>query len=198
MTKFQKIYDEEFFLLATLPSRSSRVLAALLKHAQNKDTFIQDGFRYKSCYPSQKSIASFIGCTVRSVQRGIKELIDLKLLEVQKTEKRNIYTIFYPLTVSSIDDYLHGIGDKTRPTYTTKLDQIGDKTRPDRRQNETIIGDKTRPTQNNENQYNNDYNGKKNSTEQMSKEKEKRSKKSIKRENKYLFVPSMGGFDKWQ
>jgi hypothetical protein len=38
MSKFQKIYDEEFYLMFALPSQAGRVLAGLLKHAQNKDT----------------------------------------------------------------------------------------------------------------------------------------------------------------
>ena len=124
MSKFQKIYDEEFYLMFALPSQAGRVLAGLLKHAQNKDTQVKNGYRIKSCYPSQISIAAFFGVTERTVRKGVKQLQDHGLLECKTEGRRNIYTIFYPIGLDNLQEYLEKIQDQMNLCNDKIQDQV--------------------------------------------------------------------------
>ena len=124
MSKFQKIYDEEFYLMFALPSQAGRVLAGLLKHAQNKDTQVKNGYRIKSCYPSQTSIAAFFGVTERTVRKGVKQLQDHGLLECKTEGRRNIYTIFYPIGMDNLQEYLEKIQDQMNLCHDKIQDQV--------------------------------------------------------------------------
>jgi hypothetical protein len=124
MSNFQKIYDEEFYLMFVLPSQAGRVLAGLLKHSQNKDTHVKDGFRFKSCYPSQTTLAAFFGVTERTIRKGVKQLEEHQILKITTEGRRNIYTIYYPIGMGKLQDYLEKIQDQMNLCSEKIQDQL--------------------------------------------------------------------------
>ena len=124
MSNFQKIYDEEFYLMFVLPSQAGRVLAGLLKHSQNKDTQVKDGFRFKSCYPSQTTLAAFFGVTERTIRKGVKQLEEHQILKITTEGRRNIYTIYYPIGMGKLQDYLEEIQDQMNLCSKKIQDQV--------------------------------------------------------------------------
>ena len=124
MSNFQKIYDEEFYLMFVLPSQAGRVLAGLLKHSQNKDTHVKDGFRFKSCYPSQTTLAAFFGVTERTIRKGVQQLEEHKILKTTTEGRRNIYTIYYPIGMGKLQDYLEKIQDQMNLCSEKIQDQL--------------------------------------------------------------------------
>ena len=122
MSNFQKIYDEEFYLICNLPKTAGIVLTGLLRYASNKDTEVKKGFRIKTCYPSQALLSSFTGNSERAIRTGIKQLKEHLILDTYLEGRRNIYRICYPVGMERIQELIEEIQEENS-LYIQKIQE---------------------------------------------------------------------------
>ena len=112
MSNFQKIYEEEFYLICNLPKTAGIVLTGLLRYASNKDTEIKKGYRIKTCYPSQALLSSFTGNSERQIREGVKQLKEYLILDTYLEGRRNIYRLCYPIGMEKIQQLIEEIQEE--------------------------------------------------------------------------------------
>jgi len=122
MGNFQKIYDEEFYLICNLPKTAGIVLTGLLRYASNKDTEAKKGFRIKTCYPSQALLSSFTGNSERQIREGVKQLKEHLILDTYLEGRRNIYRICYPIGMAKIQELIEEIQEENS-LYIQKIQE---------------------------------------------------------------------------
>ena len=122
MSNFQKIYDEEFWMICNLPKTAGIVLTGLLRYASNKDTEVKKGYRIKTCYPSQALLSSFTGNSERAIRTGIKQLKDYLILDTYQEGRRNIYRLCYPIGMEKIQELIEEIQEENT-LYIQKIQE---------------------------------------------------------------------------
>jgi len=122
MGNFQKIYNEEFYLICNLPKTAGIVLTGLLRYASNKDTQVKKGFRIKTCYPSQALLSSFTGNSERQIREGVKQLKEHLILDTYLEGRRNIYRICYPIGMAKIQELIEEIQEENS-LYIQKIQE---------------------------------------------------------------------------
>ena len=207
MSNFQKIYDEEFYLICNLPKTAGIVLTGLLRYASNKDTEVKKGFRIKTCYPSQALLSSFTGKSERAIKTGIKQLKEHLILDTYKEGRRNIYRICYPIGMAKIQElieeiqeenitYMKRIGEEKRNVMGRKAYKIGEEKcikQVKKSVSENVIELKDHIDTDNE----------KRESSSLLKEKRKEKREEKRKENtninnkKFRWTPSQGGFSDW-
>ena len=207
MSNFQKIYDEEFYLICNLPKTAGITLTGLLRYASNKDTEVKKGFRIKTCYPSQALLSSFTGNSERQVREGVKQLKEHLILDTYLEGRRNIYRICYPIGMEKIQELIEEIQEENS-LYIQKIQEekckiIGGKVYTI--QEEKCIQHRRKSVSKNVIDLKDhivNENGKRESSSLL-KEKRKEELKEKRKENtninnkKFRWTPSQGGFSDW-
>ena len=207
MGNFQKIYNEEFYLICNLPKTAGIVLTGLLRYASNKDTQVKKGFRIKTCYPSQALLSSFTGNSERQIREGVKQLKEHLILDTYLEGRRNIYRICYPIGMAKIQELIEEIQEENS-LYIQKIQEekckiIGGKVYTI--QEEKCIQHRRKSVSKNVIDLKDhivNENGKRESSSLL-KEKRKEELKEKRKENtninnkKFRWTPSQGGFSDW-
>jgi DNA-binding transcriptional ArsR family regulator len=207
MSNFQKIYDEEFYLICNLPKTAGIVLTGLLRYASNKDTEVKKGFRIKTCYPSQALLSSFTGNSERQIREGVKQLKEHLILDTYLEGRRNIYRICYPIGMERIQELIEEIQEENS-LYIQKIQEekcniIGGKVYTI--QEEKCIQHRRKSVSKNvielKDHIDNDDEKQESSSLLKEKRKEKREEKRKENTNinnkKFRWTPSQGGFSDW-
>jgi DNA-binding transcriptional ArsR family regulator len=207
MGNFQKIYDEEFYLICNLPKTAGIVLTGLLRYASNKDTEVKKGFRIKTCYPSQALLSSFTGNSERQIREGVKQLKEHLILDTYLEGRRNIYRICYPIGMERIQELIEEIQEENS-LYIQKIQEekcniIGGKVYTI--QEEKCIQHRRKSVSKNvielKDHIDNDDEKQESSSLLKEKRKEKREEKRKENTNinnkKFRWTPSQGGFSDW-
>ncbi len=122
MSNFQKIYEEEFWMICNLPKTAGIVLTGLLRYASNKDTEVKKGYRIKTCYPSQALLSSFTGNSERQIREGVKQLKEHLILDTYLEGRRNIYRLCYPIGMEKIQELIEEIQEENT-LYIQKIQE---------------------------------------------------------------------------
>ena len=207
MGNFQKIYEEEFYLICNLPKTAAIVLTGLLRYASNKDTEVKKGYRIKTCYPSQALLSSFTGNSERQIREGVKQLKEYLILDTYLEGRRNIYRLCYPIGMEKIQELIEEIQEENT-LYIQRIQEekckiIGgkvytiqeEKCIQHRRKSvsKNVIDLKDHIVTENEKQE----------SSSLLKEKRKEKRKENIKENtninnkKFRWTPSQGGFSDW-
>ena len=207
MSNFQKIYDEEFYLICNLPKTAGIVLTGLLRYASNKDTEVKKGFRIKTCYPSQALLSSFTGNSERQIREGVKQLKEHLILDTYLEGRRNIYRICYPIGMERIQELIEEIQEENS-LYIQKIQEekcniIGGKVYTI--QEEKCIQHRRKSVSKNvielKDHIVNENEKRESSSLLKEKRKEKREEKRKENTNinnkKFRWTPSQGGFSDW-
>jgi DNA-binding transcriptional ArsR family regulator len=209
MSNFQKIYDEEFWMICNLPKTAGIVLTGLLRYASNKDTEVKKGYRIKTCYPSQALLSSFTGNSERQIREGVKQLKEHLILDTYLEGRRNIYRLCYPIGMEKIQELVEEIQEENS-LYIQKIQEekcniIGGKVYTI--QEEKCIQHRRKSVSKNVIDLKDHIvteNKKQESSSLLKEKRKEKLKENIKEKQnnnnkpKFFYIPEQGGFSDWR
>ena len=209
MGNFQKIYDEEFYLICNLPKTAGIVLTGLLRYASNKDTEVKKGYRIKTCYPSQALLSSFTGNSERQIREGVKQLKEYLILDTYLEERRKIYRLCYPIGIEKIQELIEEIQEENT-LYIQRIQEekckiIGGKVYTI--QEEKCIKHRRKSVSKNVIDLKDHIvteNEKQESSSLLKEKRKEKRKENIKEKqnninkSKFFYIPEQGGFSDWR
>ncbi|OBR90688.1 hypothetical protein CLRAG_33360 [Clostridium ragsdalei P11] len=99
-------------ITSSISDNSFRIYNFLLSMCYGKDK--------DYCYPSQKYIAEELHKSVRTIQRGIQELVKAKLIKVRRRGSiSNVYTMLKKALLNTIDKAKSAV-NKIKKNYSSK------------------------------------------------------------------------------
>ena len=123
MSNFQKIYDEEFYLICNLPKTAGIFFDRVFLDMQAiKIQKLRRGTESKPVILHILLLSSFTGNSERQIREGVKQLKEYLILDTYLEGRRNIYRLCYPIGMEKIQELIEEIQEENT-LYIQKIQE---------------------------------------------------------------------------